>query len=319
MTPTVLPFVPCPSCGRDLPIVLDERYPSDPGVIACPLCGASFVPPGRAELLRRFPPQVDSRLEPASTPLPTSEPLPASAPVKAAGPSGSFVAPGARAASGEWATERLYKMASLYGGGYEEIDRGEVWLRIRRGEIDASTDLCAVGTKEWRKVGQFPELARLLSQHARSAPPPVTPGGSARGGRRATADGSSMGIVEAGLRRWLARTLDLIICVLGTALMLVACRAGRHASREQLVVPLLLSCGLYSVLFTALQGRTPGKMLFGLRVVDGQGGTPGVVAALLRFVFDWIQYVAAIGFFFFLLGDQRTLADRVAGTRVVKE
>ena len=65
--------------------------------------------------------------------------------------------------------ERLYRAAAAAGGGFEELTRSEVWARIRRGTIDATTEICVVGTPYWVRAGAFPELQKLLGQEGRSA------------------------------------------------------------------------------------------------------------------------------------------------------
>ncbi len=49
-----------------------------------------------------------------------------------------------------------------YGGGVEEIDRLTVRDRIRRGDIEAHTELALAGSDDWRAAASFPELARYF-------------------------------------------------------------------------------------------------------------------------------------------------------------
>ena len=70
---------------------------------------------------------------------------------------------------------------------------------------------------------------------------------------------------------------------------------------------------LYHVIFIAALGRTPGKMLLRLRVVDGQGGKPGFGPLLLR------ELIGIVGIFGALAdAERRGWHDRIGDTRVVR-
>ena len=78
---------------------------------------------------------------------------------------------------------------------------------------------------------------------------------------------------------------------------------------------------LYHIIFIAALGRTPGKMLLGLRVVDGQGGKPNFGQVLLRELIG--KTIAAAPVFLGLLWalwdqEKRGWHDRIGGTRVVR-
>lgn len=78
-------------------------------------------------------------------------------------------------------------------------------------------------------------------------------------------------------------------------------------------------CLAYEGIFVALCGQTIGQQLFGLRVIDEQGGPPGPVAVLLRVC------ALPVGLFFLGLGsfwiafdrEARGFHDHVSGTLVV--
>jgi len=81
-------------------------------------------------------------------------------------------------------------------------------------------------------------------------------------------------------------------------------------------LPLFLFC--YFAFFTAYGGRTPGKMLLGLKVVAAGGGavSPG------RCLFRTLCYLASVltwglGFLVAAGPAKRALHDRLSGTRVV--
>lgn len=77
----------------------------------------------------------------------------------------------------------------------------------------------------------------------------------------------------------------------------------------------------YLVLFTAVNGQSPGKMLMQIRVVDGRdpAGPVSVGQALVRSIAAVPSVLlAGLGFLPALLGDRRAIHDRVAGTRVIR-
>ncbi|MDT5034707.1 MAG: hypothetical protein QOC94_4878 [Actinoplanes sp.] len=79
---------------------------------------------------------------------------------------------------------------------------------------------------------------------------------------------------------------------------------------------------LYYVLMEGLAGRTVGKMITGIRVVDeATGGTPGVGQAVLRTVLRLIDGILGylVAFIVVLASDRRRrLGDMVAKTLVVR-
>jgi uncharacterized RDD family membrane protein YckC len=135
------------------------------------------------------------------------------------------------------------------------------------------------------------------------------------------------------LQRTLAFPLDLALVgavwLLG-ALWLVIVYAATADNPAQLVALALLAgaalgLGLvlnaaYFVGFVGGCGQTPGQMVFGVRVICGDGGRVGYARALLR----WIGYglvfaTLGLGWLMALLDRQRRgLHDWIAGTRVVR-
>lgn len=70
---------------------------------------------------------------------------------------------------------------------------------------------------------------------------------------------------------------------------------------------------LYHIIFIAALGRTPGKMLLGLWVVDGQGNKPGLTPLILR------ELIGIVGIFGALADpERRGWHDRIGGTWVVR-
>ena len=77
---------------------------------------------------------------------------------------------------------------------------------------------------------------------------------------------------------------------------------------------------LYHLLFIAALGRTPGKMLLGLRVADGRGHKPNFGQVLLRELVGKTISAAPIflGFLWALWDKEgRTWHDRMSGTWVM--
>jgi uncharacterized RDD family membrane protein YckC len=86
------------------------------------------------------------------------------------------------------------------------------------------------------------------------------------------------------------------------------------------VASLVLSI-VYPVYFWALRGATPGKRLFGLRVLAMNGETPiGWQRAMMRLIGYMINgLVMGIGFLLIAVSeDKRGLHDRLADTRVLR-
>lgn len=85
---------------------------------------------------------------------------------------------------------------------------------------------------------------------------------------------------------------------------------------------LLLIVVLYYVLLEGLLGRTLGKLVTGIRVVDAESGArPGVVAALVRTVLRLIDGLGAylVGFVVVVNSERRRrLGDMAAKTLVVR-
>ena len=84
---------------------------------------------------------------------------------------------------------------------------------------------------------------------------------------------------------------------------------------------LLLSV-VYPVYFWALRGATPGKQVFGLRVLSMDGETPiGWQRAMLRVIGYMMNcFVMGIGFLLIAVSeDKRGLHDRLADTRVLRD
>ena len=78
---------------------------------------------------------------------------------------------------------------------------------------------------------------------------------------------------------------------------------------------------LYTALFTmALKGRTPGRLIAGIRLVTKKGETPGFIRAVLRTGFSLVSFATCCAGFWLALFDRRaqTLHDKLSGTFVVR-
>lgn len=101
--------------------------------------------------------------------------------------------------------------------------------------------------------------------------------------------------------------------------------AGLHG--YQAYVTLLPALAIYflyhPVLEIAMQGRTPGKRMAGVRLVDANGQTPGVAALLIRNVFrlvDGLPAFYAVGCVACLVTERSVrIGDLAAGTLLVHE
>jgi uncharacterized RDD family membrane protein YckC len=128
--------------------------------------------------------------------------------------------------------------------------------------------------------------------------------------------------------RLVAAAIDLLLLggINAAILYLTLGFAGLTAADWMLLPPipmgsflLLLNLG-YLTAFTAAGGRTIGKMMTGIRVIADDGRATDVSAAVLRAI-GCVISAAALGLPYLpalLAPDGRPLADRLAGTRVVR-
>jgi uncharacterized RDD family membrane protein YckC len=121
-------------------------------------------------------------------------------------------------------------------------------------------------------------------------------------------------------RRVVATLIDgaLFSCVSGGAVR--ADESGALPPHSQ--AGLIVAAALYYILLEGLFGRTLGKLITGIRVVDpATGGAPGLgralVRTLLRIIDGLIGYLVG---FLVVLGsrNRRRLGDMAAGTLVVR-
>lgn len=207
------------------------------------------------------------------------------------------------------------------------------WMAAGRANLD--TKARAMGSDEWRRIGDFPEFT-----HTESAPPVVA----------AVTDAT---LAEREMRLF-ARMIDWslqILCmlpgsiVLGAQVLTAIVQAAQTGnfdfsnadpSRIQVGALLLLGAmlllGIVQIVLLSTRGQTIGKRILGIRIVRLDGTRVGFVRAwLLReFVPALIGIVPIIGPFllrplftlvdwcFVFRDDRRCIHDFIAGTKVVK-
>lgn len=101
--------------------------------------------------------------------------------------------------------------------------------------------------------------------------------------------------------------------------------AGLVKSLTAIALPGLFLAGLLAFVYTTLfafffHGRTPGRKLFGIQLVDGGGDAPGPARALLRAGLALVSFGLFLAGFWLALFDRhgQTLHDKLTGTFVVR-
>ena len=149
---------------------------------------------------------------------------------------------------------------------------------------------------------------------------PDQPIETSAGDAAVTSEPSLGGYSLAGFRaRFDANLLD--ICVLLLVMMLASLAFSLDHSRLleseyaiYLIPYYLYYAIIYFAVFWWVWGATPGKLIFGLRVVDESGGPIGIERALVRTV----QIPLFLGFIWATFDEQRQgIHDKMAGTYVI--
>jgi uncharacterized RDD family membrane protein YckC len=239
-------------------------------------------------------------------------------------------------------------MYTIIGGDGKEYgpvpaDQVRAWISAGRANLD--TRAKAVGTAEWKRVGDLPEFAE--------GPPELQP-------RSQPGDAPSTPLDAELAGRWIrlgARLLDgVVFCtLLGPGLVLLIPWLVAHANDDPSqglfshtpfspmasesffagmppTAATLLGIGwivyvTIKISLLTLRGQTIGKWVAGIRIVRLDGQRVGFVRAwLLRdFVVGLISAVPVVGPVFALIDlififseSRRCLHDRIAGTVVVK-
>ncbi len=94
---------------------------------------------------------------------------------------------------------------------------------------------------------------------------------------------------------------------------------------QSVLLPALILGGLLAMVYTAVfaflwEGRTPGRRLFGIRLVDGSGLAPAPARAVVRALLSALSFGLFLGGFWLALFDRRgqTLHDKLTSTFVVR-
>jgi uncharacterized RDD family membrane protein YckC len=129
------------------------------------------------------------------------------------------------------------------------------------------------------------------------------------------------GLVDAGV-------LGGILCLFFLAAARLSVKApaallARYDNWQSLVVPGLALLALLAVVYgTAfgVTGRTPGRLLAGLKLVDKTGLSPTPIRAIFRAVFSLVSVGLFLSGFWLALFDRRsqTLHDKLTSTFVVR-
>ena len=234
-------------------------------------------------------------------------------------------------------------MFTIIGGDgkeYGPVTADQIRAWITDGRANLETRAKALGTEEWRRLGDFAEFGATTG----FAPPPPMPAPEpAR--FRPTPTGELIKPLAGRGERLLAQLLDnviAIICVLPGALMIgfAAARAGLKGVPDDLTSIAgfgagALAIGLGFVLLLGVQiwllctrGQTIGKMALDVKIVRfADNAPPGFLhAVLLRLivpgiigVIPWVGLLFTLVNYCFIFGQsRRCLHDLIAGTKVVK-
>ena len=172
----------------------------------------------------------------------------------------------------------------------------------------------ASGIIQPRSGGAHPDRRRPVATQ------PDQPIETSAGDAAVTSEPSLGGYSLAGFRtRFDANLLD--ICVLLLVMMLASLAFSLDHSRLleseyaiYLIPYYLYYAIIYFAVFWWVWGATPGKLIFGLRVVDESGGPIGIERALVRTV----QIPLFLGFIWATFDEQRQgIHDKMAGTYVI--
>lgn len=122
-------------------------------------------------------------------------------------------------------------------------------------------------------------------------------------------------------RRLIAHWIDsLLLTVIFVVLFVIASLTSSGAAAAIAIGLAFLSQLPYFVLTERRDGRSPGKRMMGIRVVDSHGNTPTTKALVIRTIplyFEWFFLIALAAILSSPL--RRRLGDRLAGTYVIDD
>jgi uncharacterized RDD family membrane protein YckC len=125
-------------------------------------------------------------------------------------------------------------------------------------------------------------------------------------------------IYARAMSRLYAFTIDLGLLMM--IIYTVAPRAGGAIFSDEAVAPNLVFLLGYFILPTIIWGRTPGKWVAGIVVVDSEGRTPGPAAIPREMIGKLVSFLAAGVGILWLIWDPKRQGwhDKIAGTYVVE-
>ena len=128
---------------------------------------------------------------------------------------------------------------------------------------------------------------------------------------------------------WLTDLLFVSVTVLGFLTLAMTVIAPKHLTPAQQLVsvalPGLALAAILSFVYTTLfaflwDGRTPGRRLMGIHLIDSTGHAPGAARALIRAMLSLVSFGLFLSGFWLALFDRhgQTLHDKLTRTFVVK-
>lgn len=244
----------------------------------------------------------------------------------------------------------MFTIIGSDGKEYGPVGVSQVQSWIHGGRANLDTKAKAVGSNEWRTLGEFPEFSDSLG-----APPPL-PAAEAETPTRADApfvvDPSDLASRGVRTGAALVNAFIYFVCTIPGSVLMTRklieqnpeLAKGGFPRLDQIdLTPLiegvmwvwagLLSAILLQSLLLVLRGQNFGKVLLGARVVRVADGQPAgfVQGVLLRFLLPVAIIILlnattmvlgfvflAIDYSFMFRDDQRCLHDLMAGTKVVR-
>jgi hypothetical protein len=146
---------------------------------------------------------------------------------------------------------------ALVGGGIEEVDQGELRARIRRREVDGTTEVCRPGSDAWIRASEAPELASWLRLSAETPTVSIQPAPSrpiesvlARGVAGVLYPISSSGLVILGALA-IANVVPILRYTVGPATALWVLAIIRDSARGNKTMSMDVSASLEDLLEVA--------------------------------------------------------------------
>jgi uncharacterized RDD family membrane protein YckC len=232
-------------------------------------------------------------------------------------------------------------MFTIIGGDGKEYgpvstDQIRGWINAGRANLD--TKARAVGSEEWRRLGDYPEFA------GPSEPPPLVPSTPPAGGGTGTA-AATANLATFG-QRFLGALIDGILkalCWMPAASLMMdefgeQIRAGQQPTPIEMLdamgvafqksLPFLAALAVVQCVLLTVRGQSVGKLVAGSRIVRyADNAKAGFLRAfLLRGTIPWvIEQIPIVGGLFWLVNvcfvfseERRCVHDYIAGTKVVK-